>query len=117
MKNLIDSLGFGDSFTIKSVMAVKGLVNYDMIYVYHHLSAGRKVILKHIENTLNGDPVYSVNYRDFRLGSVVLTGIIKSFYVDQKEIVAEIAAVSKDKYLPIKKLDVELGIKAIKKAG
>ena len=117
MKNLINQLGFGETFSLKTVISVKELMNHEMIYVYHHLRRGTSVELKRQRENIYGDPVYDVFYRKFKLGECSISGIMKSFYTNEKSIFAEIVGLSKDKYMPIKELDIQLGVQALKKVG
>jgi hypothetical protein len=88
-----------------------------MIYIYHHLKEGDKVLLSKCGEGFYGDFIYQVNYQQFVLGTVELTGVIKSFYQHENQIEAEISAISKDKYLPINKLDIAVSVSALKKVG
>jgi len=117
MRNLINQLGFNEQFNIKANLSVSELMNHDMIYVYHHLNEGTQVELKRHSENMQGDPIFKVFYKTFLLGTVAVTGIMKSFYVGEQSVLAEISAVSKDKYLPINKLDIQLGVQSIRKAG
>lgn len=117
MKSLINELGFSPEFNIKANLSVSGLMDYDMIYVYHHLTAGTMVELKRSSENLNGDPIFQVFYKSFLLGTVAVGGIMKSFYQKQESVIADISAISKDKYLPINKLDIQLGVQSYQKAS
>ncbi|MFT4602515.1 MAG: hypothetical protein ACI857_002701 [Arenicella sp.] len=117
MKSLINELGFSPQFNIKANLSVSELMNHDMIYVYHHLAAGTMVELKRSSENLNGDPVFKVFYKSFLLGTVAVSGIMKSFYEQEQTVLAEISAISKDKYLPINKLDIQLGVQSFQKAS
>lgn len=117
MNRLINQLGVGDNFSIKTTVAVEELMNHDMIYIYHHLREGTSVILEHSETNLKGDPRYAVKYKNFMLGYVTISGIMKSFYEGQQLGQAEISAISKDKCQPIKSLGIQIGVQAMKKVG
>lgn len=117
MKNLINQLGFGESFALKTVTAVNGLMNHDMIYVYHHLKKGSLVELKRKSENIHGDPIYDVFYEKFKLGECVISGIMKSFYLNENSVFAEIVGLSKDKYMPIRELDIQLGVQTLKKVS
>ncbi|MEO9533497.1 MAG: hypothetical protein ABJG68_00750 [Crocinitomicaceae bacterium] len=117
MKNLMHQLGFGESFKIKAVVAVKELMNYDMIYVYHHLKENSVVELKLAGTNLMGEPEYHAYFKGFRLGTIFLSGIIRSFYEGQETLYAEVAGISKNKYFPINSLDLQLGVESLKKVG
>ncbi|MCH2224783.1 MAG: hypothetical protein MK066_08450 [Crocinitomicaceae bacterium] len=117
MSNLINNLGFGGQFNIKANLSVSELMNHDMIYVYHHLTEGAVVELKRYSENIEGDPIFKVYYKAFLLGVVTVSGIIKSFYSSERSIIAEVSAVSKDKYMPINKLDIQLRVQSFKKAS
>ena len=117
MKNLINQLGFNQQFNIKANLSVSGLMNYDMIYVYHHIKEGTQVELKRHSENIQGDPVFNVFYKGFMLGTVAVSGIISSFYVGEDSFFAEVSGVSKDKYLPINKLDIQVGVQSVRKAS
>lgn len=117
MNRLLKNLGVSDPLSLKTIVAVEGLTNHDMIYVYHHIQCGSIVELKPVGTTVTGDPRYSVNYRNFLLGFVTLSGIMKSFFMDQNEMQAEIATISKEKFMPINRLDIQIGVIAMKKVG
>lgn len=117
MKNLINQLGFGETFSLKTVTSVKNLMNHEMIYVYHHLNQGTLVELKKQSENIYGDPVYEVFYGKFKLGECSISGIMKSFYMNEKAFYAEIVGLSKDKYMPIKELDIQLGVQTLKKVS
>lgn len=117
MNKLIQQLGVADNFSLKTVVAVEELINHDMIYVYHHLSEGALVDLKFEGTTLTGDPRYAVFYKAFKLGVITVSGIMRSFFENEKELQAEVASMSKDKFMPIKELDIQLGVVAMKKVG
>lgn len=117
MNRLIKQLGVGDNFSIKTTVAVEELMNHDMIYIYHHLQPGTVLTLENTGVNLQGDPRYAVKYKNFMLGFITISGIMKSFYEGQQFGQAEISAMSKDKYQPIKELDVQVGVQAMKKVG
>ena len=117
MKNLMHQLGFGESFKIKAVVAVKELMNYDMIYVYHHIKEQSVVELRLAGTNLKGEPEYHAFFKEFRIGTIVLSGIIRSFYEGEEKLYAEVAALSKNKYFPINSLDLQLGVESLKKVG
>ena len=117
MNRLLKNLGARDPLSLKTIVSVEGLTNHDMIYVYHHIQCGSIVDLKSAGTNVKGDPRYSVKYRNFLLGFVTLSGIMKSFFMDQNEMQAEIAIISKDKFMPINRLDIQIGVIAMKKVG
>lgn len=117
MNNLIKNLGVKEDFSIRTVIKVEELMNHDMIYVYHHLNPGSVVDLKQEGSNLFGDPRYSVLYKGFKLGYVTISGMMRSFFEGEEAFQAEVAGVSKDKYMPIKELDIQIGLLAMKKVG
>ena len=117
MKNLINQLGVGEVFSLNAITTVEELANHDMIYIYHHLTVGSKLTLTFDEETLQGDLRYAATFRGFLIGYVRVSGVLTSFYRDRKEVTAEIVGCSKDRYMPLKQLDVQLQLNAMKKAG
>lgn len=97
-----------DSFVFNTVLAVEELSNYDMIYIYHHLKTGSKVVLEREGTNVKGDLRYKVSYQNFVLGYVTITGVLKSIYADSKFIESEIVGIEKQKFLPISGLDIVL---------
>lgn len=117
MNRLIEQLGVAETFNISANLKVEELTNHDMIYVYHHLSTGDLVNLKFRDSDIKGNPRYDVYYQNYHLGAVLLSGIIRSFYEGERSITAEISSLSRDKFFPIKELDIRLGVSALKKVG
>ena len=117
MKNLIHQLGFGESFAIRTVVAVEELLEHDMIYVYHHIQEGSVVQLIFDREDLQGNPLYLVLFKGFTIGKVKLTGIARSIFENHLDITARIAGVSKEKYMPLQHVDIELGAEALKKVS
>lgn len=117
MNKLIRQLGVGDNFSVKTTVAVEELMDHDMIYVYHHLNQGSKVFLEQAGTNLKGDPRYKVKHGNFLLGFVTISGIMRSFYEGHQTGQAEIIAISKKKFMPIKSLDIQIGVQAMKKVG
>lgn len=117
MNRLIEQLGIADNFNLSANIKVEELIDHDMIYVYHHLQIGTGVILKFRNTDVKGNPRYDVYFRNYHLGAVLLSGIIRSFYEGEKAINAEISSVSRDKFFPVKELDIRIGVTALKKVG
>ncbi|MEZ4923142.1 MAG: hypothetical protein R2780_08245 [Crocinitomicaceae bacterium] len=117
MNRLLNQLGVSDQFKISAILKVEELADHDMIYVYHHLEEGKLIELRFSDHNVKGESRFKVFYQEFFLGVVTLSGIIGSFYHDEKLITAEIAGLSKEKYFPLKALDIRLGINAYKKVG
>ena len=116
MRNVIEQLGFVQPFRIKSNLKVEELMNHDMIYIYHHLREGQLVELKKTGTDVLGNPRYDVWYKDFKLGVTCIEGIFRSFYENEDLVYANISALSKHKYEPINALDIQIGLKSMKKA-
>jgi hypothetical protein len=116
MGNIIEQLGFGQPFRIKSNLKVDELMNHDMIYIYHHLRIGDVVELKKTGTDLKGNPIYDVCYKNFKLGVCRIDGVFKSFYENEDTVYASISGLSKTKYRPISALDIQIGVESMKKA-
>lgn len=118
MKNLLPkAFDISATFNLKAIANVEELVNYDMIYVYHHLNIGDTLKLIYSEIRLNGDHRYEVYYKNFKLGYISMGGLTKSLYGGYDEIIASISSFSKEKYLPIKSLDIILHPMQLKKVS
>ncbi len=118
MKNLFnENFEISSRFRFKTIAKVEELMNYDMIYIYHHLKVGSEVRLSFLETRLNGDLRYEVSYANFKLGIVQLGGVTKDLYQGDEELFATISSVSKDKYLPINSLDIQLQAAQLKKVS
>lgn len=116
MGNIIEQLGFGQPFRIKSNLKVNELMNHDMIYIYHHLREGDIVELKKTSTDIHGNPVYDVWYKSFKLGVTSIDGVFRSFYENEESVYATISGLSKAKYQPISALDIQIGVESMKKA-
>jgi len=93
---------------INTVVAVNQLNSFDMIYVYHLISIGTKVKLYKTSTDLNGDYIYAVFYKSYQLGTVKITGLRKRLISNEPEIDAIVSGLSKEKYLPLKSLELTL---------
>ena len=93
---------------INTVVKVNNLTHYDMIYVYHLLSIGTKVNLIKTETNLNGDYLFDVYYKTFKIGDIKVTGIRKQIIGNLEEFEAVISNLSKEKYLPLKSLELTI---------
>lgn len=98
-----------DTLTRINLLAkVDQLTSFDMIYVYHLLSIGSKLNLTKYEQKLNGDYVYSVMFNTFKLGYITISnGSLKSFD-NELSLVASVFGLGKEKYLPLKSLEVSV---------
>lgn len=81
---------------------------YDMIYIYHHIQIGNLVSLKPKETRLNGDKIYYAMFKEFTLGEVKIKACFNRFFNQENELKAEVTLLSKEKYLPIKSLDISI---------
>ena len=98
----------GSTPVLNTIVKVNQLSSFDMIYVYHLLSVGTKVNLIKTSTTLNGDLIYDVYYKTFKLGMIKVSGISKHFLINLNTLTAEISNLSKEKYLPLKSLEITL---------
>lgn len=115
MKKLLKNpFSISPVFSLKSVAEVKELINYDMIYIYHHLQLGDQVQLKSTSTNLKGDICYSVSFKDFIIGTVTLGGYFRSYYEANPNLTAKIIGLQKEKFLPVSKLDIEVNIIQLK---
>lgn len=101
-------------FNIKSIATVRELSDHDMIYVYHHLKTGQIVQLLAEGTNLKGDIRYKVIFKNFTLGYVYLGGFFKNYYESNNELFATINSIQKDRYMPVKELDIEVCIVRLK---
>ena len=99
-----------NDFNLKSITTVTELENHDMIYVYHHLKIGQMVQLLADGTNLKGDIRYKVFYKNFTLGYVYLGGFFKHYYESNRELFATVNSIQKDRYMPVKELDIEVCI-------
>ena len=106
IKNIIQKNSLNRLPDMQYIFAVSSLYKYDMIYVYHHLAEGSKVTLRRNDFYIDGTCQYSVYYKDFKLGYVYLSSFFLAQYGSLEKFEAEIASMTKEKYLPIKKLDI-----------
>lgn len=101
-------------FNLKSIATVNELAHHDMIYIYHHLKVGQMVQLSAEGTNLKGDIRYKVSYKNFTLGYVYLGGFFKSYYESNRELFATVNSIQKDRYMPVKELDIEVCIVRLK---
>lgn len=103
-----------DIFRAKSVVKVEQLTSFDMIYVYHLLSVGTKLKLEFTEERLTGDLIYKVKFNSFVLGFITLTGLSRMMFEGESELEATIFNLAKEKYLPLKSLELSVSKKSLK---
>lgn len=91
---------------LQHVFKVSELLSYDMIYIYHHLQEGTDVTLVKDEIHLEGKFSYLVYFKGFKLGSVLVSALFTAMYGEQEVFIGQVASVTKEKYMPIKELDI-----------
>lgn len=91
---------------IQHVFKVSELFNYDMIYIYHHIKEGTNVSLIRDGLQISGNYRYFVYYKNFKLGSLFVSSFFTAQYGHLDTIEAEVTSITKERYLPIKHLDV-----------
>ena len=99
---------------LTTVVKVEQLTCFDMIYVYHLLSEGSKLQLVQKDPKLNGDLSFEVRFNSFLLGYVTLANFSKTLFQDDLELDATILSMAKEKYLPLKSLDITIRKKDLK---
>ncbi len=108
MKLFNSNSKFDSPLALNTIVKVNHLSTFDMIYVYHLLSLGTKVHLYKTNTTLSGDLIFDVFYKTFKLGSIQIGGLSKKYLSDLVEMSGVISNLSKEKYLPIKSLEITL---------
>jgi len=103
-----------NDFNLKSIANVNELAHHDMIYIYHHLKIGQTVQLITDGTNLKGDIRYKVLFKNFTLGYVYLGGFFKNYYEANSELFATINSFQKNRYMPVKELDIEVCIVRLK---
>jgi len=93
---------------------VDQLSSYDMIYVYHLLSVGSKLNLTQTERKLNGDLVYNVMFDTFKLGYITISNFSKIILRDNLNLDANVFGLAKEKYLPLKSLEISISTNKLK---
>lgn len=91
---------------LDTIVKVNQLTSFDMIYVYHLLSIGTTVKLYKTNINLHGDYMFEVYFKKFKIGVVKISGIGKQLIGDLTEVEAKISSLSKEKYLPLKSLEL-----------
>ncbi len=100
--------------SINTLVKVEQLTAFDMIYVYHLLSIGTTLNLTKEEEKLNGDLVYEVKFNSFKLGYVTISSFSKILFREEEELSATISNLTKEKYLPLKNLELAVTKKDLK---
>jgi hypothetical protein len=102
------------NFTLNTIVAVEELSNYDMIYIYHHLYVGASISLEPVTSSLKGDLRFRVFFKNFHLGYITLSNELAPIYADITAINCTISSFKKEKFLPVKALDLCLQATKIK---
>jgi len=114
MMNLFKSKCTNQLSSVNLLATVDQLSSYDMIYVYHLLSVGSKLNLTQTEQKLNGDLVYSVMFNTFKLGYITISNFSKIILRDEINLEACVFGLAKEKYLPLKSLEVSISQNTLK---
>jgi len=112
--NLFNSKETKPKKNMNILAKVDQLTSFDMIYVYHLLSIGSKLKLSQSEQKLNGDLVYNVMFNSFKLGYITVSSFSKMLFTDKMELDASVFGLAKEKYLPLKSLEISIHQKALK---
>lgn len=99
---------------LKTIVCVNELTSHDMIYVYHLLSIGTKLKLEQTELKLNGNLIYKVLFNHFTIGFIEISKFSKLLFSKDTELEATIFNLSKEKYLPLKSLEISVQSKQLK---
>jgi hypothetical protein len=91
---------------IQHVFNVSDLLNFDMICIYHHMTEGEKVTLKRSEFHLDGNYSYYVYFKGFKIGTVRVSSLFTAIYGSVETIEGAISSMMKEKYLPVRSLDI-----------
>lgn len=114
MKNLFKTKYTDELPNVNLLANVDQLSSFDMIYVYHLLSVGSKLNLSQTEQKLNGDLVYSVKFNTFKLGYITISNFSKIILRDELDLEALVFGLAKEKYLPLKSLEVSISQNTLK---
>ena len=97
-----------DSFVMNTIVSVEELADHDMIYIYHHLKIGSTVRLSQSGTNVKGHLRFQVSFKGFILGFVTLSPYIQDVYEGNEVIEGQIVSIEKQKFLPIRGLDLFL---------
>jgi len=103
-----------DMSSVNLLAKVDQLSSYDMIYVYHLLSIGSKLSLTQTEHKLNGDLVYNVMFNTFKLGYITISNFSKIILSNHLSLDAYVFSLAKEKYLPLKSLEISISKNELK---
>lgn len=88
------------------VFKVSQLLNFDLIYIYHHIHEGAQVKLLKDEEFLDGKYTYSVYFKNFKIGSIIASSLFNALSGQVEVLVGQVVNITKEKYMPIKELDI-----------
>lgn len=107
-RTLPSGFGIAEDFVMNTIVSVDELTDHDMIYIYHHLSIGAVVHLTAAGTNVKGDLRYKVSFKEFTLGYVTLGGALRQVYKNVKTIQSQIVGIEKQKFLPIRGIDLSI---------
>ncbi len=93
-------------FVINTIVSVDDLLNYDLIYIYPHLEVGAIVQLEADGCNVKGELRYRVYFKAFMLGFITIGWAVQEIYTGLDRIEGEIVHLNKQKFLPIRGIDL-----------
>jgi len=110
LENKIESSAYqiADNFVFNTIVSVDELMDHDMIYIYHHLKIGSQVNLSVSGTNVKGNLRFSVSFKGFTLGYITLDSVLQTIYKDKESLEGVIIGLEKQKFLPIKAIDLSL---------
>lgn len=100
------NIEIASNFTIKTIVSVDELRHHDLIYIYHHLQVGSIVQLELAGENVKGDPLFRVIFKGFLLGYITISGAVRSIYEGLATFEGVVADLNKQKFLPVKGIDL-----------
>jgi len=94
------------NFVINTIVSVHDLLNYDLIYIYHHLQISATVQLEADGCNVKGELRYRVLFKGFMLGFITIGRAVQEIYEGLERLEAEIVHLDKQKFLPVKGIDL-----------
>ncbi len=91
---------------------VDELANYDMIYIYHQLKNGAELRIERDEKRTWDENSLAVFYKGYKLGYVSqrTSAMIQKLINQGKFIYATIRSLNKDKYTPLREMDIQVHV-------
>jgi len=91
---------------------VNELANYDMIYIYHQLKNGTALRIEKDDKRTWDENSLAVFFKGFKLGYVSkrTSGMIQKFIKQGNHISASIKTMNKEKYAPLRELDIQMHV-------